>query len=91
MDIESKYTAFKDISEFKRLLELQKKVVNSFNGVYRPVSGYHWMITGQFILEYAFMTYEGDLNKLIISFDQNNEIMDFNFVRAPRKEDYETD
>lgn len=90
-DIESKYTAYTDISELKKLLELQKKVVHSFNGAYRPVKGYDWLITGQYIMEYAFMTFDGDLNKLIISFDQDNEIMDFNVLRVPRKDDYETE
>lgn len=88
--IESKYTALNDVSELKELIEYQKKIVKSFQGAYRPVKGYEWIITGQYILEYAFMTYEGHLNKLIISYDQDNEIIDFNVVRVPRKEDYET-
>lgn len=79
-EIESKYTQLDSVEALQQLVGYQEKVVGSFEGVYMPRIGYEWGIAGAYILEIAFMTYDGNLNKLLVTFDCNNEIIDFNVM-----------
>lgn len=90
LTIESRYSGLETIEDVKLLMYYQEMVVGSFTGIYIPVRGYNWLMTGQYIMEYAFLNYEGQLNKLIVTFDFDNEIMDYNVLVIPREVENES-
>lgn len=84
--IESYHSGFKTRTSYESFLSLQEEIVGSFNGIYVPVHGSEFLITGQYILEYIFLTHESDLNKLIITFDSDNKILSYDVMNVVRRE-----
>lgn len=86
-EIESINTGFDNVDEMVKLIELQEKIVGTFEGIYLPIRKNLLLSSGIIEMEYAYETPEGLLNSIIITFDYDNEILDFN-VSQLEKEKY---
>lgn len=89
--IESYHTGFESIEEFKEYYELQVKLIGSFNSIYLPIQGYKYLMTGQFIVEFAFVDQNDQLSKLLIAFDSDNKILSYDVMNVKRRSNEESD
>lgn len=85
--IESYHTGFDSVEELKEYYELQVKLVGSFNSIFMPIKGYDYLMTGQFIIEFAFVDQNEQLSKLLIAFDSDNQILSYDVMNVKRGHD----
>lgn len=78
--VESKHSGLDNKEEFVKLLQLQEKIVGSFNAGYREVKIGSNIDSNRLEVCYVFETFDGNLNNLIIGLNLENEILDFNVV-----------
>lgn len=83
--IESYHTGLENIDELKEYYDLQVKLIGSFNSIYLPIQGYPYLMTGQFIVEFAFVDQNDQLSKLMITFDSDNRILSYDVMNVKRR------
>lgn len=88
--IESYHSGLKTKESYETFYKLQEEIIGSFNGIYVQSNGYDYLMTGQYHLEFVFLTHEGKLSKLIVTFDSHNEILSYDVMNLVRKGYYET-
>jgi len=85
-EIEKNSLGFKTKEESISFINLQEKIIGSFDSIYAMNNGYSYHMTGQFNIEVAFITRDQELGKLIVTFDDNNKIVSYNVAAIYRGE-----
>lgn len=79
--IEKKYTKFESKKEYLEFLNLQKKLIGSFNGPYIKKYSKMGESNRYRIDEWVFKSSSGDVGRLIITFNGKQEIISYNIAK----------